>query len=212
MKSTIQTMYENHHKTARGEGFSILKKERGNLFKNLVGKNKTILDIGCRDGALTSFFVESNTVLGVDIDEVSLQKAKDNLAIDVLLFDLQSDWSVFNQKKFDVVVAGEILEHVFYPERVIENVSSVLSSEGVFIGSVPNAFSLKNRLRYLWGTKKYTPLSDPTHINHFSAKELEMMLKKYFSHVSIIGLGRGGFLARLYPQLFAFDLCFEAKK
>ena len=212
MSSSLQKIYEEHHQNSREAGFSILKQDRGMFFKNLIGKNKRVLDIGCRDGALTSYFTEGNKVLGVDIDTKSLRRAEDVLGIETLCFDLQGDWSKLSGQSFDVVVAGEVLEHVYYPERIAGEVSRLLSAGGIFIGSVPNAFSLINRLRYLKGSKRFTPLSDPTHINQFSAEDLKKMLETSFADVSIKGLGRLGFLARNFPSFFAFDLCFIAKK
>lgn len=209
MLKSIQDVYEKHHLKSREEGFSILETERGSLLKNLVGQNKNVLDIGCRDGALTKYFTEGNNVLGVDIDNNALIKIKDNLGINIDLIDLNGDWSKVD-KMFDVVVAGEILEHLYYPEEVIKKVKSKLDPDGLFLGSVPNAFSLKNRLRYLMGQKKYTPLSDPTHINHFSYTELKIILEKHFKNVKIIGLGRYVRLSKWFPGVFAFDLFFIA--
>ena len=211
MSDSLKKIYEEHHKTARQGGFSIMKSDRGAFFSAVVGKNKRVLDLGCRDGALTSFFVQGNEVTGVDIDELSLKKAHDTLGIATLSFDIQSDWNMLPTTKFDVVVAGEFLEHIYYPEKVTKKVAGVLTKEGVFTGSVPNAFSLKNRLKYLFANKKYTPLSDPTHINHFSAHELKNMLGRHFQEVKVVGMGRLGVLARIYPQWFAFDLCFIAR-
>lgn len=211
MTSSVKNIYESHHKTSREEGFSILKDERGNFLKKIIGEGKEVLDIGCRDGALTSFFSKDNIVLGVDIDEISLLKAKERLGIETLSFDLLGGWEKLSQRKFDVVVAGEVLEHVYYPDKVTQKVKTHLKKGGIFVGSVPNAFSLINRLRYLKASKKYTPLSDPTHINHFSAHQLRDMLQPHFSSVEIVGMGRLGFLARVFPQWFAFDLFFIAK-
>ncbi len=205
-------MYEKHHTEKRSPGFTILSDERGNVFKKIIGTDKQVLDIGCRDGALTKFFSEGNNVLGVDIDKNALQRIESKLGIKTLFFDLNGDWSELGDRQFDVVVAGEIVEHLFYPERVFEKVHKHLKEGGLFIGSVPNAFSLKNRLRYLKGSKMHTPLSDPTHINHFSVPELEQLLKKHFGSVEIIGLGKYERLAGFFPSLFAFDLLFSAKK
>ena len=107
-------------------------------------------------------------------------------------------------------MAGEVLEHLYYPEKVVGKIATRLNSGGQLVGSVPNAFSLKNRLRYLVGSKRYTPLSDPTHITQFNESELRAMLNKYFSQVEIRGLGRYQKLAKWSPNLFAFDLFFIA--
>jgi len=81
-----------------------------------------------------------------------------------------------------------------------------------FVCSVPNAFSLKNRIRLLFGLKKNTPLSDPTHINHFTYAELESLLRAHFSNVEVYGIGRHKMLARVWPGMMAFNFVFVAKK
>ncbi len=211
MSDSLKGIYEHHHTTSRERGFSILKDERGALLKKLVGQGKRVLDIGCRDGALTRFFAEGNQVLGVDIDQQSLSEAA-KLGIETRIVDLNGEWQELGERRFDVVVAGEVLEHLYYPGKVAGRVAERLNPGGKFIGSVPNAFSLKNRLRYLTGTKRHTPLSDPTHITQFNVSELKVILKQHFRTVEIRGLGRYKKLAELFPGWFAFDLFFIAQK
>lgn len=211
MTESQSNIYKEHHQTNRQIGFSIMKEERGALLEKLVGKGKKVLDIGCRDGALTKFFTPGNQVLGVDIDDTALSRTRE-LGIETMKMDLHGDWVELGGRKFDVVVAGEVLEHLYHPGKIAQKAREVLTESGVFVGSVPNAFSLKNRLRYLKGSKRYTPLSDPTHINQFSASDLEIILKKVFPEVEILGLGRYQKLADLSPNLFAFDLFFVCQK
>lgn len=211
MTESQRDIYRHHHLTNREPGFSILKAERGTLLKKLIGKNKTVLDIGCRDGALTKYFVEGNKVLGVDIDDVALAETA-KLGIETKKLDLNGDWSELAGRKFDVVVAGEVLEHLYYPDEQLKKISNLLNSNGMLIGSVPNAFSLRNRFRYLKGTKRHTPLSDPTHINHFSSTDLSLILSHNFPSVEILGLGRYHTLAKAWPSFFAFDLFFICHK
>lgn len=208
---SIQKIYEEHHQAGSRGGFSILEEERGALFAETIGVGKKILDIGCRDGTLTRHFVKGNTVTGVDVDEVLMEKIRASLDIETLSIDLNGEWEQLNGKRFDVVVAGEILEHLYFPKRILTKIASILEPGGLLIGSVPNAFSLKNRARYALGRKEGTPLADPTHINHFSVPELRALLKERFKDVTIVGLGRYGRLARLSPQHFAFDLVFIAR-
>lgn len=213
MSKSIQNIYEEHHSKSRPDNFSILEKERSFLLNKYIGKNKKVLDIGCRDGNLTRYFVDGNSVLGIDIDEISLNKASKNLGIRTMPVDLNGDWKILNGEKFNIIFAGEILEHLYFPEKILTHVVEFLDNNGdsLFIGSVPNAFSLKNRFRYMLGTKKYTPLSDPTHINQFSYVELKQLLSRYFRDVQVIGLGRYKKLSRLFPSLFSFDLFFVCK-
>jgi 2-polyprenyl-3-methyl-5-hydroxy-6-metoxy-1,4-benzoquinol methylase len=209
---SLSDIYSAHHATSRDEGFSILEKERGRLIAELIGEGKTVLDIGCRNGVLTKFFIKGNTVTGVDIDPVALEVAHKNLGIETFHMDLLGEWEELRERTFDVIVCGEVLEHLYFPAKVTEKVARHLNTGGMFIGSVPNAFSLRNRLRYLLGQKKNTPLEDPTHITQFHINELRVMLQKNFDSVEVRGLSRFQKLADMHPGFFAFDLFFIAKK
>lgn len=67
----------------------------------------------------------------------------------------------------------------------MEKVHRTLKKGGVFIGSVPNAFRLRTRWKFLLG-KEYE--TDPTHVRQFSYDKLERVLREYFSEVEIIPL------------------------
>lgn len=208
--SFLEDLYRNHHKTRRGPGFVLLGEERGVFLQKYVGKEKHVLDIGCRDGALTEYYKDGNEVLGLDIDSEALAGARERLGIQVQHVDLNNEWGV-PEKSFDVVVAAEVIEHLYYPEKIMGNIVRVLKDDGMLVGTVPNAFSIMHRVRYLTLRKKGTPLEDPTHINHFTVGELRDLLRRHFHEVTVEGIGRLGLLAQIFPQLFAFNLCFVAK-
>jgi len=66
---------------------------------------------------------------------------------------------------FDVVVAGETLAHMPYPSVFLGGIRRVLTTDGIFIGSVPNAYRYCNRIRVL----QANPIDkDPTHLQLFS--------------------------------------------
>lgn len=210
MGSSLQEIYESHHALRRGRGFVLLGDARGGFIQSIIGAGKRVLDIGCRDGGLTSYFSKENTVTGIDIDADSLAHARKTLSIETREVDLNGDWGI-EQGSFDAVVAAEVIEHLYYPEQVFKKINTVLTPTGVLVGTVPNAFSLAHRLRYLRGTKKGTPLADPTHINHFTVAELTERLREQFREVEVHGYGRLGFLARAFPQWFAYDLFFVGR-
>ena len=176
-----------------------------------IGTGKRVLDIGCRDGSLTGMYAEGNNVVGLDIDADALRRAQEAFSIETKQVDLNGEWGI-EPRTFDRVVAAEVIEHLYYPETVVGKIAQVLKDDGALLGTVPNAFSLKNRLRLFFLNKKYTPLGDPTHINQFVVSELDAVLKKHFKDVTIIGAGRHEWLARTFPQTFAFDLLFIGKQ
>lgn len=210
-KSGLEQTYTQHHTKGKRRGRTMFGEVRGEFLRKEIGTDKNILDIGCRDGELTKEFVTGNTVLGLDIDMQALSVAKENLGIEIQKADLHGDWGV-QKNHYDVVVAGEVMEHLYYPDTVLGKVVDVLNDDGFLIGSVPNGFSLKNRLRLLFGIKKGTTLHDPTHINHFKHSELKQKLETYFEDVSIVPLGRFAWLDRFMPGMFSFMLLFVARK
>ncbi len=211
MAPVLEDIYRSHHAKRRGQDFILLGDERGAFLAEHIGTGKKVLDIGCRDGALTGAYANGNEVLGLDIDSVALGRAKEALGIETRQTDLNGDWGV-SSASFDAVVAAEVIEHLYYPDTVFGKIADALKSGGMLLGTVPNAFSLANRARYLLKQKRNTPLMDPTHINHFTVEELYALLSAHFADVRIIGLGRLGPLAARFPQAFAFDLAFVGKK
>lgn len=208
---THATLYEKHHAEQRKPSFTVLSGIREEAVARHVGVGKNVLDIGCRDGALTQHFLPGNIVDGIEIDPESARRTRERLGITVYECDLHEPWDVLGGKTYDVIVAGEVLEHLYYPERIIGEVRKHLTAHGVFVLTVPNAFSLKNRVRLLHAHKKGTSLEDPTHINHFTVSEMRHLLEKRFTHVEVYGLGRYRGLAAWFPQWFAFDLLFVAR-
>lgn len=207
MKS-LEDVYITHHADRRRQGYVLLGEERGGLLKKWIGTGKNILDIGCRDGSLAAYYREGNTILGLDVDSNALSHAE-KTGMSTKQVDLNGEWGV--SQKYDCVVMAEVLEHLYYPDIVVKKAAQVLTERGMVVGSVPNAFSIKNRVRLFFLRKKGTPLSDPTHINHFTVRELTQILKTHFKEVEIVGIGRYAMLSRMFPQWFAFDLMFRGK-
>lgn len=214
MKSTA-SMYEKHNLEQRGRGFVLFEKERGAFISTAIGSGKKVIDLGSRDGSLTKYIAQGNEVWAADIDQAALVYLKEKLpSVEIVHLDLNKDEWDIPRNYFDAVVFAETLEHLYYPERVLERISGLLKTGGILVGSVPNAFSLKNRFRMLFGKKEHSSLGDPTHVNHFSYRELSGLLSKYFKQVRIYPLIQPKYrwLSKLSPNLFSFTLLFWAKK
>ena len=68
--------YEAHHRERRAGGEFIFVPERIPLFVAAVGgPGRTVLDLGCRSGAVTSHFLAGNDVTGLDVDPEALAVA-----------------------------------------------------------------------------------------------------------------------------------------
>src|SRR5262245_14958872 len=58
---------------------------------------------------------------------------------------------VFDDGCFNAVVAGEVVEHVRCPELMLTEARRLLVPGGNAVGSLPNCFRLKSRLRFVVG-------------------------------------------------------------
>ena len=201
----LSERYAEHNRLERGAGFVFAGPERAELFRRHVGgPRRRVLDLGCRDGALTRAYVEGNEVVGVDADKEALAEAQ-KLGIDTRWADLDEPLP-FEDESFDVVVAGELLEHLRDPRRLVAEARRVLRPEGTFVASVPNAYRLKNRLRFLAGRK---PEDDPTHLQMFSANDVRALLSGFDEPRLHFIAGR---LVPVHGRLFANDIVFSGRK
>ena len=202
--SSLGERYEEHHRERRGEGDFVFVPERIPLLVSAVGRGKRVLDLGCRSGALTRHFLEGNSVVGLDVDPAALEKAA-ALGVEPLQADVEEPLP-FEEASFDVVVAGELFEHLRLPDALVAEVRRVLRPGGILAGSVPNAFRMQSRLRFLRGRP---PEDDPTHLRMFSPTALRELLAG-FDSIELRFVG--GRYARLNARLFARDLVFTATK
>jgi len=219
-KQRLTDVYTEHHKQHRRYGFSYRVGERGQQFAAWVGTDKRVLDLGCRDGALTQCYAVGNSVTGVDIDQQALSLAKERLGISTLWLDLNREPLPFDDSSFDVAVAGEVLEHLEDPAFVVGQAHRVLAPDGIFIGSVPNSFHWRARVAFLTGHH----IEDPTHLHLFSRSKLLKLLER-FDHVELVCVGGIGgrmlpivptwlsqAVVRSLPTLFANDFLFRGAK
>lgn len=196
--------YSEHHRTRRGREFVYGGAERAKLFAQLVGRGERVLDLGCRYGALTRAYIEGNDVVGVDVDREALAEAA-TLGIETAWADVDEPLP-FADASFGVVVAGELLEHIRSPERLVAEVRRLLRPGGRFVGSVPNAFRLRNRMRFVAGRP---PEDDPTHLHMFTPDAVRGLLVG-FEDVELTFIS-SRFL-RLHPRLFGNDIVFTGRK
>lgn len=213
MNAPLERIYKEHHDTRRGDFFLVNGEERGSFLARAVGKGRRVLDIGCRDGALTAYYASGNEVTGMDIDSSALLRAAKTLGIRTVHADLNGSWPVVGP--YDSVVACEIIEHLYYPAEVARKAYSLLVPGGTLLGSIPHAFSLQSRFRLLLASKQGTALQDPTHINHFTVREFRSILASAgFIDITITTIVAEKFqlLARLFPYTFAHSLLFSARK
>tara|TARA_A200000113_G_scaffold225505_1_gene246579 strand:- start:43 stop:720 length:678 start_codon:yes stop_codon:yes gene_type:complete len=219
-KKQVAEFYEDFQSRGKYDYFYGDEK-RKNLYIQLIGKGNKILEVGCRSGNLTQFYHEGNQVVGIDVDRNALIEFEKRLNLKSHWVDVDAEDLPFDDEMFDVVVFSEVMEHLRFPQKALSEISRVLIKNGRLIGSVPNAFRLRNRWKFLRG-KPFE--SDPSHLRSYSESSLKLELEKRFNDVKIhpvsghlLGGGSTGvpvysWLPYRIRALFSLDLLFVGIK
>jgi SAM-dependent methyltransferase len=142
-----------------------------------------VLHLGCTDTPFTDESIAAGRWLharlsgvaaecvGVDIDEDAIQHLRDHYGVTNIVRGNAENLDSLDQGRFDVVVAGEIIEHLGSPARFLESARTVLKPEGLLVITTTNAFCFRRMLRVSLG-------SESVHPDHHY----------YFSHPTLRGL------------------------
>jgi len=194
------------------------------LFR-LTNPNTNVLEVGCATGRLAEKLrIEKKCyVVGIEFDEEMSKIAKS--ACDQLIIENIETLKgfPFPEKFFDVILFGDVLEHLKNPQSTLKFFSDYLSDDGYIIISLPNIAFFTTRFGLLFGKFNYTEhgILDKTHLRFFTfntAKELiqsagyNITYISYFQPVRKIYTYPLNIMARVYPKLFAIDFIFKAFK
>jgi SAM-dependent methyltransferase len=133
-----------------------------------------VLEIGCAFGFLleriSSFFEE---IYGFDVSEFAVGKAKKNIPKAKLsVGDINQDDFPYKDRKFDLVLALDVLEHTDSIENSLKKIARILKDGGYLIISVPIKDSFFGKLFNIFDR-------DVSHISVPDRKELFEVINKY---------------------------------
>lgn len=123
--------YEDNHWWFQGRRDMITKILYGN------SKNSAILDIGCSGGSLLRILKKKgfNDVIGIDINEESIKQCKKKGLKNVHV--MNGAKTSFKSKKFDIIIASDILEHIKQEEEALKEWKRILKKNGKLVIFVP---------------------------------------------------------------------------
>jgi SAM-dependent methyltransferase len=145
----------------------------------LTGGGHRVLEVGCSVGHVTEHLIAAgNTVVGVEIDpDAAAQASEWAETVHVLDLDTERVSSV-EAGPFDVILLGDVIEHLRDPIAAMRDLLSLLADDGRIIVSVPNVSHIDIRLMLLEGTWAYqhNGLLDRTHLRWFTRESLRSLL------------------------------------
>ena len=145
----------------------------------LTGQGKNVLELGAASGHVTTELTKrGNRVTAVEID-ISNRDLLSKVAEKVIITDLDRLDLVkkLQGEKFDVIIAGDVLEHTTRSGLILIQLQELLKEDGYVVASIPNIAHGDVRLTMLEGNFPYAEsgLLDKTHLQFFtrsSVKEL----------------------------------------
>jgi ubiquinone/menaquinone biosynthesis C-methylase UbiE len=167
-------------------------------------KAKTMIDLGCGYGGLTTYvakYLNIDNVYGVDLDDERLSYARSR-CVKTYKLDLNRDRLPFPDGFFDLVVSFGALEHLVYFDNFFSESFRVLTKDGHIIIAMPNLGSYVNRIALLLGYQprdveisfKFPPGILPFHargfVGHIHSATLgavKQMLKHYGFNITKVG-------------------------
>ncbi|MFT7228748.1 MAG: 2-polyprenyl-3-methyl-5-hydroxy-6-metoxy-1,4-benzoquinol methylase [Methylophilaceae bacterium] len=145
----------------------------------MVGQNKSALEIGCGPGSITKILAEQSgcKVIGLELDPDAIEKVAP-YCVKVMQADLNSsEWPrlLDNTDKFDVVVAADVLEHLYDPWASLQRMVPLIKPDGCIVISLPHIGHAAVMSCLFNGDFEYRNwgLLDRTHIRFFCLKNIE---------------------------------------
>lgn len=154
--------------------FEIANPEIPRLLRELP-RGLNVLDVGCGSGVhgaeLKRIF--GHRIVGVDLSESSIRKAQARLEEAYIADVTQPElYPFFPNRKFDLIVFSDVLEHLNDPLDVLMRHYQLLAPGGRVLISLPNIAIWNVRLELLAGRFEYqdTGTLDRTHVRFFTRR------------------------------------------
>lgn len=145
----------------------------------MVGQKKRVLEVGCGPGSITKILAREGKcqVTGLEQDLEAIEKATPYCEA-IMQADLNGvEWMrlLDGVEQFDVVVAADVLEHLYDPWTTLRDMSSFISPDGYLVISLPHVGHSAVVSCLINGDFEYRDwgLLDRTHIRFFGLKNIE---------------------------------------
>jgi 2-polyprenyl-3-methyl-5-hydroxy-6-metoxy-1,4-benzoquinol methylase len=173
-----------------------------NLYAGIDGEPGRVLELGCAAGMFGKVLKERHPgthVTGIEAGRAAAEKAATRIdrVICARIEEVDFGANGIGPGTFDLVIAGDILEHLHNPWSVLARLRPLIAPGGRVVASIPNvrnltvisALVLNGRFQYA-----ERGLLDITHLRFFTFNEIRAMLEQ-------TGYELEGYLSTLSPLL-----------
>lgn len=160
------------------------------IVNECVGKR--VLHLGCTNYPYTKESIKNcmllhhelekvaEKVTGIDSDEKGITLLKDSGSANIYLGDLERLDDLEIDEQFDVIIAGEMIEHLNNPGLFLTGIKRFMSPDTKLILTTVNAYCA---MRFFWyglrgkgGRKEFV---HPDHVAYYSYSTLKVLLERH---------------------------------
>lgn len=154
-------------------------------------RGKKVLHLGCTDYPFTEKVIENDMLLHFELAKIAKELYGfdfDQTGIDILAergtknlhrADLERLDEVDLDEKFDVIVAGEMIEHLSNPGLFLRGIKRFMHAETDLLITTINAYgALRFAIYGLRGKGGVNEPVHPDHVSYYSYKTLSLILKR----------------------------------
>lgn len=146
------------------------------LFNNISGflkEDSMVLDIGCAAGGFLNYLKDKGckNLYGLEFSKTYVKKAE---KIDGLIIKEGVAEDIPFTEKFDIIIADQVVEHLFDPGIIFSQAKKVLKPGGIVCISVPNARLYEDNFffDFYWFLMR-------EHVQHFDFDHLKDLASKF---------------------------------
>jgi SAM-dependent methyltransferase len=186
--------------------------EENRALVRAIGRPRRVLDVGCGIGLNGAAAKRKGAhVTGIETAATAVAAARQRLD-EVLVADITDPEALgraLDGRTFDLVLLGDVLEHLADPQRTLEAVLPHLEDGGRAIVSVPNVAAWTMRLALLRGEWRYTRsgILDETHLRFFTMESARALVESV--GLEVLRTAQNPMLVRAAKDLVARSLLDE---
>jgi 2-polyprenyl-3-methyl-5-hydroxy-6-metoxy-1,4-benzoquinol methylase len=146
-------------------------------------KDLDVLDVGCGFATTSQHIAKrGNRVIGIESSEQAVTVARTRVQ-EIIHADLQQLDDVkrsIGDRRFDVIIFADVLEHLAWPIGILRGYLDLLKAGGSVMVSLPNVGLWSVRLNLLLGRFHYeeTGVLDRTHLRFFTRRSAREMIEQ----------------------------------
>ena len=154
-------------------------------------RGRKVLHLGCTNWPYTKEVLEDNSLLhlqlrdiagelwGLDYDQAGLDVLAERGIPNLYQADLEKLDELKIDQKFDVIVAGEMIEHLNNPGLFLQGIKRFMASDTLLIITTVNAYCGFRMLYYaLRGKGGTAEPVHPDHVAYYSYSTLSLLIKR----------------------------------